>query len=85
MQEEQTTTRGRRRSKTGTVISNAMDKTVVVKVERTMRHPRLGKVIQRYKKYYAHDADNACQVGDHVEIIECRPMSKTKSWRVAKA
>ncbi|NOX60394.1 MAG: 30S ribosomal protein S17 [Chloroflexi bacterium] len=67
---------------TGTVVSNAMDKTVVVRVQRTFRHPLYGKVVRTHKKYHAHDEENACQVGDVVRIRESRPLSKTKRWVV---
>ncbi len=74
-----------KRSLTGTVVSNKMDKTVTVLVERKVKHPVLGKIVRVSKKYHAHDADNACNEGDMVTIEEMRPMSKTKAWRVAKA
>ena len=67
---------------TGTVVSNKMDKTVVVRVERTFRHPLYGKVVRTHKNYHAHDEDNACKEGDVVRIRETRPMSKTKRWVV---
>lgn len=73
--------RNRRKVKKGIVVSNKMQKTVVVKVERTIRHPRYEKVITRSKKYYAHD-ENGHKEGDTVEIVETRPMSKLKRWRV---
>ena len=66
----------------GRVLSNKMDKTVVVEVERTSRHRLYGKVIATRKKYKAHDEDNACQVGDVVSMIESRPMSRDKRWVV---
>ncbi|KKQ49129.1 MAG: 30S ribosomal protein S17 [candidate division TM6 bacterium GW2011_GWF2_38_10] len=62
----------------GEVLSNKMNKTIVVKVERTLRHPLLGKVIRRHKKYHVHDENSVAQVGDWVEIAETRPLSKTK-------
>ena len=71
-----------RKEKTGTVVSNKMQKTVVVKVERTFRHPQYGKVITRGKKYYAHNEGKEFQVGDQVKIVETRPLSKLKRWRV---
>lgn len=74
--------RGRRRSMVGHVVSNRMDKTVVVVVERLARHPLYKKVIKVRKKFKAHDADNACQVGDVVRIVESRPMSRQKRWVV---
>lgn len=69
---------------TGTVVSNAMDKTVVVRVERTTRHPLYGKVIRTHKRYHAHDENNEYQVGDEVLIREARPMSKRKRWVVVE-
>lgn len=67
---------------TGSVVSNKMDKTVVVRVERSHRHPLYGKVVRTHKKVRAHDENNACQEGDLVRIIESRPFSKTKRWVV---
>lgn len=78
----QTTERASRKVKKGTVISNKMNKTVVVKVERTYRHPEYNKVITRGKKYYAHDEAGNLQIGDEVQIMETRPLSKLKRWRV---
>ena len=75
-------TRGSRRTITGTVTSNAMDKTVVVSVIRRIRDRRFHKFVTRRVKYKAHDEHNGCNVGDVVEIMEARPMSKTKRWRV---
>jgi small subunit ribosomal protein S17 len=72
------------RTLTGRVVSDKMDKTVTVLVERRVKHPVIGKVIRLSKKYHAHDENNECQEGDIVEIAEGRPVSKTKSWRVAK-
>ncbi len=74
-----------KRALTGTVVSNKMDKTVTVLVERKVKHPVLGKVVRVSKKYHAHDENNACNEGDVVTIEEMRPMSKTKAWRVTKA
>lgn len=62
----------------GVVVSTAMDKTIVVNVERTYKHPVVGKVVRTLKKYKVHDENNSSQVGDLVEIVECRPLSKTK-------
>jgi small subunit ribosomal protein S17 len=76
--------RSMRKSRKGVVVSNKMQKTVVVKVERTIRHDRYDKVITRSKKYYAHDESNTAQVGDVVSIMETRPMSKLKRWRVVE-
>ena len=70
---------------TGTVVSDKMDKTVVVRVERTHRHPLYGKVVRTHKKYHAHDEENACNEGDIVRIREARPMSKRKRWVVIEA
>jgi small subunit ribosomal protein S17 len=67
---------------TGIVVSNKMDKTVVVRVARTYRHPLYGKVVKVHKKYHAHDENNSCQEGDEVRILETRPLSKTKRWVV---
>jgi small subunit ribosomal protein S17 len=74
--------RGTRRMITGTVTSNAMDKTVVVSVVRRIRDRRFHKFVTRRVHYKAHDEHNGCSVGDVVEIMESRPMSKTKRWRV---
>ena len=71
-----------RKRKKGIVISDKMDKTVIVKVERTIKHPIYSKVIKHAKKYYAHDSENQSKIGDEVEIVETRPYSKTKRWRV---
>ncbi len=72
------------RSITGQVISNKMDKTIVVMGERKVKHPLYGKFIRRSTKYHAHDAANECNIGDTVMIKECRPLSKTKSWTLIK-
>ncbi len=66
----------------GVVVSDAMDKTVVVRVERRVMHPVYKKFIRRSKKYSAHDETNSCKIGDFVRIEECRPISKSKSWTV---
>ena len=66
----------------GTVVSDKTDKTVVVKVERKMKHPLYGKIIRRSKKYHAHDEDNSFKTGETVRIEETRPMSKLKTWKV---
>jgi len=68
----------------GIVISDRMQKTVVVKVERRAPHPLYKKIVASHKKYKAHDEKNECKVGDRVIIEECRPISKTKRWRVVK-
>jgi len=71
-----------RRRLTGRVVSDKMDKTVVVVVTRTKRHPLYKKVIRQKKRYMAHDTDNYCRVGDSVRIVESRPISKNKRWVV---
>ncbi|MCK5160269.1 MAG: 30S ribosomal protein S17 [Candidatus Aureabacteria bacterium] len=81
---EGTVKRGYRKTRVGEVMSAKMDKTAVVRVSRTLRHPVYGKVIRRYKKYYAHDQDNTAKVGDTVEIVETSPISKLKRWRISK-
>jgi len=68
----------------GRVVSNKMDKTVTVLVERQVKHALYGKYIKRSTKLHAHDAENACQEGDLVKVVEIAPMSKTKNWRVAE-
>ncbi|MGH8346580.1 MAG: 30S ribosomal protein S17 [Pseudomonas sp.] len=72
------------RTLSGRIVSDKMDKTVTVLVERAVRHPRYGKIITRSKKYHAHDENNEFHEGDMVQIEECRPLAKTKAWRVAK-
>ena len=72
------------RTLTGRVVSDKMDKTITVLIERRVTHPLYGKIVTRSKKYHAHDENNECQEGDLVTIEECRPISKTKAWRVAK-
>src|SRR5690606_33866390 len=74
--------RGQRRTLDGTVVSDKMDKTVVVRVERLVRDPRYEKYVRRYSRFMAHDPENACKVGDRVRIIEHRPLSKRKRWKV---
>ncbi|MFA6902006.1 MAG: 30S ribosomal protein S17 [Gallionellaceae bacterium] len=73
-----------KRTLTGTVVSDKMDKTVTVLIERKIKHPLLGKIMRVSKKYHAHDETNECNQGDVVIIEECRPLSKTKTWRVSK-
>jgi small subunit ribosomal protein S17 len=79
-----TVSRGYRKVREGYVVSDKMDKTVVVEVEDRVKHPKYGKVLRRTKKYMAHDGENACGVGDRVLLMEIRPMSATKRWRVAE-
>ncbi len=76
--------RGRRKVRVGTVVSNKMDKTVVVAVERLVEHPLYGRRLKRTKKFVAHDEENRCQEGDRVRIAETRPLSRTKRWRVVE-
>lgn len=72
------------RTLTGRIVSDKMDKTVTVLVERKVKHPLLGKVVSRSRKYHAHDENNEFHDGDLVLIEECRPLAKTKTWKVAK-
>ncbi len=74
--------RGNRKTQTGVVVSDKMDKTVVVKVDRLVKHPVYNKYIKRSAKYKAHDEDNSCKIGDRVVIVESRPLSKDKCWKV---
>jgi small subunit ribosomal protein S17 len=76
--------RGRRQERRGVVVSSSMDKTIVVKVEMIKMHPRYKKVIRRSQKFHAHDEQNRANVGDVVRIVETRPLSKTKNWRLAE-
>ena len=76
--------RERKRVLVGRVLSNRMDKTATVVVERRKRHPLYGKVITRRTKYKAHDAENSCQIGDMVKMIESRPLSREKRWVVTE-
>ncbi len=72
------------RTKSGVVTSNKMNQTVTVMLERTVKHPLYKKYIKKSTKIHAHDAENQCQEGDLVKIAECRPISKTKSWKVVE-
>jgi small subunit ribosomal protein S17 len=76
--------RAYRKTREGLVVSGKMDKTVVVLIEDRVKHPKYGKVIRRTRKYTAHDEANACGVGDRVLLMETRPLSATKRWRVAE-
>lgn len=82
MSETTNETGARLKIMTGRVVSNGMDKTAAVAVERLIQHPMYGKFIRRTTKLLAHDENNECRVGDTVEIAECRPVSRRKSWRV---
>jgi small subunit ribosomal protein S17 len=84
MSEQSTAEARMRRQLTGKVVSDKMDKTVTVLVERRMKHPLYGKYVGRSNKYHAHDEKNEYHLGDLVLIEECRPLSKTKAWRVVK-
>jgi small subunit ribosomal protein S17 len=83
-QPKTTIERGRRQERRGVVVSSAMDKTIVVKVDVLKVHPRYKKVIRRSQKFHAHDEQNQANVGDVVRIVETRPLSKTKNWRLAE-
>ena len=74
--------RGIRKREVGVVVGDKMDKTITIQVERKIQHPIYKKYIKRYTTYKAHDEQNACKVGDKVEIVETRPLSKTKRWSV---
>ena len=76
--------RGRRQERRGVVVSSTMDKTIVVKVDTIKSHPRYKKVVRRSVKFHAHDPENQANVGDIVRIVETRPVSKTKNWRLAE-
>ncbi len=76
--------RGRRKERRGVVVSTAMDKTIVVRVDTVKPHPRYKKVVRRSTKFHAHDEENVANVGDLVRIVETRPLSKTKNWRLAE-
>ena len=78
------TERNLRKSRTGIVVSNKMDKTIVVAIRDNVVHPMYGKIIKRTLKVHAHDENNICDIGDKVEIMETRPLSKTKRWRVVE-
>lgn len=76
--------KGKRKELKGLVVSDKMDKSVIVQVERYIQHKMYKKYIKRYKKYHAHDEKNACRIGDEVQIIETRPLSKLKRFRVTE-
>ena len=76
--------RARRKLRSGRVISDSMDKTIVVAIETLVRHPLYGRIVRRTTKFKAHDEENVCGVGDTVEIMETRPISKEKRWRVSR-
>ena len=76
--------RALRKTRTGRVISHKMNKTVVIAIEDHVKHPVYGKIIKRTLKVHAHDEENTCGIGDRVEIMETRPLSKTKRWRLVE-
>ena len=82
MSNEMNSERNLRKTRVGRVISTAMDKTAVVSIEDNVKHPKYGKVIKRSIKIHAHDEANECSVGDKVTVMETRPLSKTKRWRL---
>ena len=77
-------TRGYRKTRTGTVVSDKMDKTIVVAIKTKVRHPLNGKMVNRSHKFKAHDEKNECGIGDTVKIMETRPISKDKRWRLVE-
>ena len=78
------TERGYRKTRTGVVVSDKMDKTIVVAIKTKVRHPLYGKMVNRTTKFKAHDEENACGIGDTVRIMETRPLSKDKRWRLVE-
>ncbi len=76
--------RGRRKVRTGVVVSDAMDKTILVRIDRQVRHPLYGKTVRRSTKLAAHDETNDAHVGDTVRVVETRPLSKSKRWRLVE-
>ncbi len=78
------TERNRRKVRTGMVVSNRMDKTIVVEVRRTLKHPLYNRVIRTRSKLYAHDENQEAGIGDTVRVMECRPISKQKRWRLVE-
>jgi len=84
MSEIQVETRGRRKTRTGLVTSNKMDKSITVSVERKVKHPIYGKFLKKTTKFMAHDEKNECSIGDVVKIMETRPLSKNKCWRLVE-
>ena len=80
----ETTERGLRKEREGVVVSNKMTKTIVVQVSRRIRHPVLGKELMQSRKFYAHDEKSEAKVGDQVRIVETRPLSRLKRWRLVE-
>ena len=83
-EETKTAERNLRKTRTGVVRSNKMDKTITVTVERKVKHPIYGKFVKKTTKFHAHDEKNECSIGDLVKIMETRPLSKTKRWRLVE-
>ena len=77
-------TRNLRKTRVGKVVSDKMDKTIVIAIEDHVKHPTYGKIIKRTIKLHAHDENNECGIGDKVEVMETRPLSKTKRWRLVR-
>lgn len=84
MTTEITTERKLRKTRTGVVTSNKMEKTITVAVVRKLKHPKYGKFLKKTKKFHAHDEKNECNIGDTVKIMETRPLSATKRWRLVE-
>ena len=84
MEATNTIERNLRKPRVGVVSSNKMDKTITVKVERKIKHPLYGKILKKTTSFHAHDEKNECSIGDTVKIMESRPMSKTKRWRLVE-
>ena len=84
MVESRTITRGVRKERSGVVIGKSGDKSLVVSVERRLRHPLYRKVVRQFKKFHAHDEENVAKVGDKVRIVESRPLSRMKRWRLVE-
>ena len=83
-EEQETITRNLRKQRIGKVVSNKMDKSIVVVVERRVKHPIYGKFVKKTSKFMAHDENNDCGIGDTVQIMETRPLSKRKCWRLVE-
>lgn len=82
--EQRSLTRGYRKTRTGVVVSDKMEKTIVVAIRTKVRHPLYGKMVNRTRKFKAHDEENTCGIGDTVKIMETRPISKDKRWRLVE-
>ena len=84
MTDVMTETRSRRKTRTGKVVSDRMDKTVVVSIERLVKHTTVGRYVRRREKFKVHDEKNECKIGDTIRFMETRPMSKQKRWRISE-